>query len=526
MNVQLQKIIRRFFVLLILATFLSLSLFYLPTTALADDEDPLESLDVPCLIVVDQSDPSVILYEKNPDQRCIPGSTMKIMTCILSIELCEDLDEEITATAQASLLKDSNSLMGVIKGETLTIRQLLYGLMLESGNDAALLLAQNLGGSTTDFVRLMNEKAASLGMSNTHFVNPSGAYKSDQYSTARDMAVLTCYAMKNATFREIVSTVHYTIEPNNVRKRALEMYNSNKLISDPSDSRLFYEYATGVKTGSTAQGGKCLVASASKDGAGVVAVLLGVLDGGSKVVRMTKVYEDAKSIMDLALTQQFVSVTPADLGLNQEIILPIAGDMTETISLTPVFLSDSIRIARSQADQVKANPDLVTVTTNEKKISLPVTEGDECAQAVYRLNGRDLFTAKLIATQTKQASVSSVEISTIPATPSQEGVHSDAKTKTVLPVWLLPILISVIVVVFAFAAFLLLRRSLLKKAEANIPKGIDKVDPAVTETAVNSSDDKEKSKKAGSPAIDMPKDTDNANQESKLDSPQGETGKT
>lgn len=458
MSMQPEQFSKRFLALLLSGVVCATAFFGAPVTSRAESDDPLEELDVPCLIVVDQNDPTAVLYEKNADQRCIPGSTMKIMTCILSLELCDNLDQQVTVTAQAALLKDSNSLMGVIKGETLTIRQLLYGLMLESGNDAALLLAQALGGSTDEFVSLMNEKAASLGMTGTHFVNPSGAYKRDQYSTARDMAVLTCYALKNETFREIVSTVRYTIEPDNVRKRALEMVNSNKLISDPADSRLFYQYATGVKTGSTAQGGKCLVAAANKDGAGVVAVLLGVLEGGSKLERMSRVYEDAITIMDLSFTQ-FVTLSPADLGLDEKVTLPVSGDPADTVSLTPVFPSDSVSIPRSQAEQLKADRSLISVETSVSELALPVSEGDECAQAVYRFNGRDLFNATLVATENKQAGLMDVGITTVSTPAPSPDAGASGNPALLLPVWLPPVLIGAAVIVIALAVFFFARRA-------------------------------------------------------------------
>lgn len=430
--------------------------FFLPTAHAENstDENPADHLKVPCLIVVDQNDPSAVIYEKNADQRCIPGSTMKIMTCILSLELCTNLEETVTASAQAALLKDSNSLMGVIKNEPLTIRQLLYGLMLKSGNDAALLLAQTLGGSTEHFVELMNEKAASLGMKNTHFINPSGAYKRDQYSTARDMAILTCYALKNELFREIVSTVRYSIEPNGVRTRTLTMVNSNKLISDPADSRLFYEFATGVKTGSTAQGGKCLVASAIKNGSGVVAVLLGVTEGGSKLDRMSTVYEDAKSIMDLALTEQFVSVSPAELGLDADLSLPVSGTEQITAKLRPSFSQETVSLTRAQAEQIRSSPRLVCVKTSVSFLTAPIAEGDFCATAVYSLNGRDLFIADLVAKESIAAESAGLEISTV-ATPAPE--LETAPEQSCLPQWLIDTLIGVVVVAIGSAVFLVVR---------------------------------------------------------------------
>ncbi len=384
-------------VLLLTTSFL---LILLPAgflAANAEETDPTEDLLAPSCIVVDQNDPSVVLYEKDADDQRIPGSTMKIMTCILTLELCDDLDQEVTVTAQAAALKSSNSLLEVIKGENLSVRELLYGLMLESGNDAALLLAQTVAGSVESFAELMNEKAASLGMTNTHFINSSGAYKRDQYSTARDMAVLTCYAMQNEEFRTIVSTVTYTIEPNNVRRHSLEIENSNKLISDPVGSTLYYEYATGVKTGSTEQGGKCLVASASMDGASVVGVFLGAVEGGSKLARMTQVYKDAKYLLDLALTTRYVSVSAADLGLSYQCDAPVSFAETDEVPLTASFGEETVRIADTQAEAIRSSPDAVTMEADLPSLTAPISAGDVCGTVVCSFDGQELFSADLIA---------------------------------------------------------------------------------------------------------------------------------
>ncbi len=431
--------IRRILSFLLGALLLLAVVFAIPSNSRAEEtnvDDPTAKLDVPCLIVVDANDPSAVLYEKNADQRCIPGSTMKIMTCILSIELCNDLEQVVTVTGQAAALKDSNSLMGVIKNEKLTIRQLLYGLMLKSGNDAALLLAQTLGGSTEHFVELMNAKAAELGMTHTNFINPSGAYKRDQFSTARDMAILTCYAMKNELFREIVSTVRYQIDAGGVRTRTMTMINSNKLISDPESSRLFYDCAIGVKTGSTAQGGKCLVAAATKNGASVVAVLLGVTEGGSKLDRMSTVYEDAKTIMELALTEQFVSVSPANLGLNPTISMPLTGADAKEISLRVSLPSDPITLSRMSTNRIQSDPSVVQAVPSISFVAAPVSEGDLCGTIDYSINGSALFTAELVATESIDTQSSELSVSTVatPAPevspPEQEGGFSS------LPGWL------------------------------------------------------------------------------------------
>ncbi len=424
---------RRFFCALLAFALLPLTLLR-PSSALAEETDPMDDLEVPNCIVVDQNDPSIVLYERNADEKSIPGSTMKIMTCILSIELCTDLEQKVTITGQAASLKETNSLMGVIRGESLTVRELLYGLMLESGNDAALMLALTFGGSVEGFAELMNQKATELGMTNTHFINSSGAYKSGQYSTARDMAILTCYAMQNELFRTLVSTVHYTIEPNDVRTRAMEMTNSNKLISDPADSSLFYEYATGVKTGSTELGGKCLVASASKDGASVVAVMLGVTEGGSKLARMSKVYQDAKKVMDLALTERYVSVT-AENWVSRCFYREVEGGTETSVQANASFAEATVRLPDLVIEKIKADPSLVTVSSDICALTVPVYEGDICGSVVYTYCDQTLFTAELTAKSGIAApSAEPVVTAASAALPTPEPAAAE-KEQSGMPAW-------------------------------------------------------------------------------------------
>ncbi|MEZ4628314.1 MAG: serine hydrolase, partial [Eubacteriales bacterium] len=149
------------------------------------NDPPDVELVAPYYIVVDADDPSIVFYERDPDEKCIPASTMKIMTCILTLEHVQDYNELVEVTKQAANLKDSNSLMHVFAREKLTVDQLLHGLMLVSGNDAALLLATHIAGSVEAYCELANAKAAELGMVNTHFLNASGAYRGGQFSTAR-----------------------------------------------------------------------------------------------------------------------------------------------------------------------------------------------------------------------------------------------------------------------------------------------------------------------------------------------------
>lgn len=198
-----------------------------------------------------------VLYEKNPDRQALIASTTKIMTALVVCEQCNVLDR-MRIPKEAVGIEGSS--MYLKEGEILTIQDLLYGLMLHSGNDAAVALAIYCGGTVEGFAQLMNDKAHRLGLRNTHFVNPNGLDSPGHYSTARDMAVLAAYAMKNPIFSQTVSTK--TVKAGN---RVLR--NHNKLLW-----RL--EGADGVKTGYTKAAGRILVSSATRQGRRLVAVTM------------------------------------------------------------------------------------------------------------------------------------------------------------------------------------------------------------------------------------------------------------
>ena len=198
-----------------------------------------------------------VLYVKNADQRSLIASTTKIMTALLVCEQCNVLDR-MRIPRQAVGIEGSS--MYLKEGEVLTIQDLLYGLMLHSGNDAAVALAIYCGGTMEGFVELMNDKARLLGLDNTHFVNPNGLDHPEHYSTARDLAVLAAYAMENPVFAHTVSTKVMTVGQRSMR-------NHNKLLWS-------VEGADGIKTGFTKKAGRILVSSASRDGRRLIAVTI------------------------------------------------------------------------------------------------------------------------------------------------------------------------------------------------------------------------------------------------------------
>ena len=202
-----------------------------------------------------------VLYEKDADRQSLIASTTKIMTALVICEQCNVLDR-VRIPKEAVGVEGSSIYLR--EGEILTVQELLYGLMLHSGNDAAVALAIYCGGTVEGFAQRMNDKAHLLGMDNTHFVNPNGLDAPGHFSTARDMAVLTAYAMENPIFRQTVST-------KSVKVAERYLTNHNKLLWS-------VEGADGVKTGYTKAAGRILVSSATRNDRRLVAVTINAPD--------------------------------------------------------------------------------------------------------------------------------------------------------------------------------------------------------------------------------------------------------
>lgn len=208
-------------------------------------------------------DTGELIYAQNADEKLPMASTTKIMTALLLCELC-DLNEEITVTAD--MLRVEGSSMGLLAGDRVTFHDLLYGMLLASGNDAANVTAFAVAGGTAEFAELMNTRAAELGLSSTHFVTPSGLDAEGHFTTAYELALLAAYALKNESFAAAAAAKSATLcYGNPPYKRTLT--NHNKLLS-------LFDGAIGVKTGYTKKSGRCLVSAARQNGKLAIAVTL------------------------------------------------------------------------------------------------------------------------------------------------------------------------------------------------------------------------------------------------------------
>ena len=212
-------------------------------------------------IVYDRISKSMIIG-KNEDVKSAMASTTKIMTTIVILEKA-DLNEKVTVSAKAG--GTGGSRLGLKRGDKASVRDLLYGLMLRSGNDAAVALAEHVGGSVKGFAELMNEKAIELGLTNTHFVTPHGLDDANHYTTALELAKLTDYAMDNETFAKIVGTKSTTIYINNQPR---QINNTNELLG-------VLNGVVGVKAGFTNNAGRCLVTETKRNNMDIITIVLG-----------------------------------------------------------------------------------------------------------------------------------------------------------------------------------------------------------------------------------------------------------
>jgi len=248
----------------------------LPQFALALEQDMV--IDAKAAILVDAAFGDV-LYAQNADERVYPASTTKIMTALLVIENIEmggsTLATMVTATESAiAPIPPRSSHQSIRPGEQLTLEQLLYCLMVASANDASNVLAEAIGGSLEDFYVLMNSKAQALGLSGTRYMNAHGLHDDEHYTTARDLAVLSSYAMTKPLFRTLAAAPIYTVPATNLSAER-SLHTTNYLLSHRIIPGYLYSSATGIKTGTTNEAGYCLVSSAQKGERELIAVVMG-----------------------------------------------------------------------------------------------------------------------------------------------------------------------------------------------------------------------------------------------------------
>lgn len=244
------------------------------SSSFASPIEPDISAEAAILIEIDSGE---ILYEKNANAPMYPASTTKIMTALLALE---HLNLEDKITVPEDMGPADGSAMYLLPGEVFTVRELLDGLLVKSANDAAVLLARTISGDIQSFATLMNQRAKDIGCTNTSFANPNGLHDPSHTISAHDMALIAREAMKNATFRELVSQVNVTLDetPKTPEKRYFRntnrfLWSTSKIIYNNEYIPIKYEVVDGIKTGYTEEAGNCLVSSGEKNDIRVISVV-------------------------------------------------------------------------------------------------------------------------------------------------------------------------------------------------------------------------------------------------------------
>ena len=318
-------------------------------------------------ILIDRQTGGVLL-SGNAREPLPMASTTKVMTALLALEYGR-LEETVTVGRNAYGVPGTSIYLSL--GEKISLRDLLYGLMLASGNDAAVAIAEHIGGDVETFCRMMNERAAEIGCSDTVFINPNGLPASGHHTTAHDLALIAREAMSYELFREIVSTQRASI-PWEGRSYSRILNNKNKLLSS-------YEGATGIKTGYTKAAGRCLVFGAKRNGLELIGV---VLNCGNW-------FEEAARLMDLAF-DQYEGFTALEKGETVR-LLPVIDGQQETVC---------IRAEDTLYAPVKKGIIPVLMYELPDEVSAGISEGDPIGRAMLMLGSRELASTALVAGET------------------------------------------------------------------------------------------------------------------------------
>ena len=317
-------------------------------------------------MVVLEGNTNTILYGYNENFRLPMASTTKIVTAILAIENCQDLDQKIPISDKAVGIEGTS--IYIKSGEALSMRELLYGLMLASGNDCAVAIAESLGGEDL-FVDMMNQFALDLGLTNTHFDNPHGLDSDNHYTSAYDLAIMASYSLKNDTFREIASTERMVIPKNDIYQ-ARYLKHKNKLLFTE-------ENCIGVKTGFTDNAGRCLVNAHEENNMQIISVVL----------NCQPMFEECKRLTDLALDNYMMKefIKPYNFVSNLEV------EDSKKMEIGVITIKGySLPILKSQEGNYEVRYNL------PEKITAPIELNQKVGTVAVLYNGDIIYQDELI----------------------------------------------------------------------------------------------------------------------------------
>ncbi len=351
------------------------------------------------IVLLVNTDSETVIFDKNADKRSAPASLTKIVTCMLVLENCSDLSTPVTCKRESltGLYAMNAATAGIVAGETLTVNELLYCLMLPSAADAANILADFIGGGVPNFVVMMNDFVAKLGCKDTKFVNPHGLDENpNAYTTANDLYKITKYALENPTFKEITSTLRHDIAPTDKYPYTRYLHNTNKVMNAGIPD-YYHKAVTGVKTGTTAEAGRCVITTASQDGYNYMLIVMNApqYDIDKDGVEENVAFTDTKKIYNWAF---------------DNIVLTKVTNTTDVVTVVDVLYNSKVDHLRLvPAEELSALVPLGTETgslvirpiENEtpKTAKAPIKKGDVLGKAEVLYGEAVVTTVDLIAAE-------------------------------------------------------------------------------------------------------------------------------
>ena len=328
-------------------------------------DDKLQNLTARSAVVLDAAT-GLVIYQRDMDTRRYPASTTKIMTLIVALEQ-GNLEDTVTVSRNAAGMEGST--LWLEPGDRVPLRELLCGMMMASGNDATIAVAEHIAGSVSAFAKLMNDKAREIGAKDTHFVNPNGLPNENHYTTAHDMALIAAYGYRLPEFEEIVSTREITFPW--VKDDTHRLRNENQML-------WLYEGGNGVKTGYTDAAGRCLVSGAKDDGLQLVAV---VLDS-------VYMWNDSIALLDYGFEQ----VEPERIFRKGQVVGSVSVGLLE--GELEVKAAKDLSVAQlKQGTKVKYDQKLEVPET----LTAPIKEGEKVGRLVILQDGRELGAVDVLA---------------------------------------------------------------------------------------------------------------------------------
>ena len=383
-----------FFVVILIA-----SVTVMPSSAYKPTNFEVEA-EGAMLVNMDTGD---VLYTKNADKRLYPASLTKLMTALVLYENTKDLDSEtITVSEYAidSLQGTDSSTGGLKEGEILTVRQMLYVLLMSSANEGANAIAEHVAGTIPEFCEKMNAKASELGMNSTHYVNAHGLHDIEHYTTVNDMYKLTTAILSVDALKEIVNTAQYKLAATNknpartlTTTNFLMLNNGQKCISEKyRNQTYYYKYAKGIKTGYTDAAGRCLVSTASKGGYNYMCILMNspVYENGRKI-RVE--FGDSKALYEWAFndfeyktvlnTEEIIGEAPVDLAWDTDYVSAIP---EESLSTIVPKVADNSTVS-------------LEITWYQDTYNAPIMKGEVLGECDVVYAGEVLGTVSIVASQ-------------------------------------------------------------------------------------------------------------------------------